>query len=98
MHAGQRHPFGVIADEEGDRSDACRYHAASARARVLQHCRMRRQTSPADCACERKLIEKSRVVVDQASRKYLAFPCAGRDFKPLELTKNLQQAAFIAQL
>ena len=62
------HPVGILAHEKCDRRDASRHDTAFAVRRRIERRRMRGQPSPANRACEAKLVERPRIVSADASR------------------------------
>src|SRR5208282_5854908 len=97
-------PIGIFADEEGDGRYARRDYTAAILAAVLagsrgfESCRMRRQTAPADGACEAQLIEVCGIVVGDPAGEHKTLPRAGRDFKSLQLADHFKRAVFAAHL
>ena len=59
---------------------------------------MRRQPSPADYAGQAKLVQPLGVVIRDASGKDLPLPGIRRNFKSLQLTKDVEQGALALDL
>src|ERR1051325_5807057 len=98
LHAGQRHPFSFIADEEGDGSNACGNNPASAPRRIFQHRWMRRKAAPADGAGKTELVKNLWIVTANPARQNVALPCACRNFKALQLAQHLHRAVLSPRL
>src|SRR5262249_35685912 len=97
-HAGQRHPFGFIADEKCDGRHAGRDYAARGAGRVLEHRGMRRKTSPSDRSGEAELVKDLRIVVADPAGQNLPFPGTGGDFESLQLAEDFERATLVAKL
>src|SRR5579863_1500287 len=94
----RRHPIGVFANEKGDGSNAGGNDAAFSIGRIVQSCRMRRQTSPANGSSKAELIEPSRIVIHDARRKNVPLPGVRRDLEALQLAQNFQSGALTLQV
>ena len=98
------HPIGVFADEECDRGDSRRNHAAPVLAAVLvgsrrfESRRMRRQAAPSDRACQAQLIEVRGIVIGDSARQHKPLPRAGGNLKPLQLADDFERAMLTPHL
>src|SRR5262249_55003684 len=85
------HPVRLFAYKKCDGGNAGRDHTPLAGCGIFKGCGMRRQSPPAHCACQAKLIEPCRLVIRDPTRQYLAFPGVGRNFESLKLTDDIQR-------
>ena len=94
----RRHPVGFFADEKSNRSYAGWNHPSFPGRRVIERGRMRRQSPPAYCAGEAKLVQPLGIVVCNTPAQDLSFPGIRGNLKTLQLAQHIERGAFALDL
>src|ERR1700687_5394938 len=94
----RNHPLRLLADEEGNGSDAGRDDATSNAVLLLARGGVRRKSPPSHRPGQTELVEKVGIIISDSPPENLPLPTIGLRFKALELLKHLECAALAENL